>query len=633
MSSGPKMSCDPCVVWLGDAAHSAAERASLELACRFYGFSLDDTLGLSELSSSPAPLLVVITGQKLAACTPAQRTALAATATSLGAVIAVVGIGLECTADILAQFTDGATVKVEGAGCAVDFLTAATRSSDVGYELRGLRFPLGAATTINFEDSAATDIRVLAHTVCDQQSPRPAVVRLGPKNARCYLLAHVAAPADAAPAPGSYPPARFGAIAPYFLLLRDVGGHCCWLPSGPLANLTIDDPWLREPYGCLSFAGLLTEMKRERFHTTIGFVPWNYDRSSTEVVSLIRDNPSHFSIAVHGNNHDRYEFFRYEAHPGDNQRAKPLAEQAFNIRQAMTRMELFQQCTGLTFDRIMVFPHGVSPAATFAELKRHGFWATFNYSNVPLGENPSADRTVALRSVNSDWYGFPAVRRAYPEKYPEAAIAIDLFLGNPVLFMSHQDLFFDGIGSFSSYARTVNVRQPAVQWKSLGEISCHLHRVRWLGERHCEVRLSSRHAKVENPQAGAAEFRFFKFEPVPGAVERITLDGIEIPWTLVAHGVNFSATVPAGATSLAEIHYRRAPDEPAITVRRSGFRNRSLRLIADFRDLTLSRSLVGRLLTRKYYGPGKKRLTFGGLVSRLKAWVRGSRTVMVAKRS
>ena len=49
-------------------------------------------------------------------------------------------------------------------------------------------------------------------------------------------------------------------------------------------------------------------MQEHRFHTTIAFVPWNYDRSSPEVVSLFLENPEHFSIAIHGNNHDHEEF-------------------------------------------------------------------------------------------------------------------------------------------------------------------------------------------------------------------------------------------------------------------------------------------------------------------------------------
>jgi hypothetical protein len=281
-------------------------------------------------------------------------------------------------------------------------------------------------------------------------------------------------------------------------------------------------------------------------------------------------------------------------------------------------MHAFHQRTGLDYDRVMVFPHGIGPAATLGILKEHGFWATANYSNVPLGERPPADPAVGLRSANAEWDGFPALRRNYPQNYSEEAVAVDLFLGNPVLFMAHQDLFFGGIDAFNPDARRVNERQPAVRWTSLGEISRHLHLLRWLGGSRCDVRLVSRHAKIENSRSVPVEFRFAKREPAPEKVARVTVDGMETPSESLAGEVHFAVTLPPGATSLVEVHYHPPlADLGIVAVRRRGFRNRSLRLIADFRDLTLPRSVVGRLLTRKYYRPGKRRPTVSGLLSRL----------------
>jgi hypothetical protein len=334
-------------------------------------------------------------------------------------------------------------------------------------------------------------------------------------------------------------------------------------------------------------------------------------------VALLKAHPQYLSIAIHGNNHDRYEFFRYEARAGDNQRAKPLPEQAFNIRQALVRMDAFHQLTGLDFDRVMVFPHGVCPAQTFGALKQNGFWATSNYSNVPLGEHPPVDPAVALRAANAEWEGFAALRRNYPQNLSEEAIAVDLFLGNPVLFMAHQDLFFDGIDAFTPHARRVNLRQPAVRWLSLGEISRHLHLLRWLDDNHCEVRLVSRHAKIENPRSVPADFCFAKREPNREAVERITIDGVEVAWTFETGELRCTASLPAHAFRLIEIHYHFHTDSAPVTVHRRGFRNRCLRLIAEFRDLVLPRLPGGRILTRKYYRQGKKRPTISGLFSRL----------------
>jgi hypothetical protein len=64
---------------------------------------------------------------------------------------------------------------------------------------------------------------------------------------------------------------------PILMFLRYAGGPCCWHQDSDYANLTIDDPWLTKRYGHLSYEGLLAEMKEVRFHTTIAFIPWNYD--------------------------------------------------------------------------------------------------------------------------------------------------------------------------------------------------------------------------------------------------------------------------------------------------------------------------------------------------------------------
>ncbi len=89
---------------------------------------------------------------------------------------------------------------------------------------------------------------------------------------------------------------RFLEIAPLMMFLRYAFGERCWHSSGNYANLTIDDPWLTEPYGHLSYTGLLKEMEEANFHTTIAFIPWNYDRSEPDVISLFRNHPDRFSI-------------------------------------------------------------------------------------------------------------------------------------------------------------------------------------------------------------------------------------------------------------------------------------------------------------------------------------------------
>jgi len=607
---------EPAVIWFGARDSEESEFARLGLACRFYGFQLLDSPVAGDFPPG-AVVIVVLSASALVAASPTTRATWIAQAESFRAPIAVVGLDSTSAAAANIPFKFPTTLRIVEANPGSSLVAAARTPTETGYELRDMRFPIGAAAAIESEPAAGVEIGVLANIVSSVGVTRPVLLRTGQDDARRYLVTRITEPADAAPAPGSYSPSRFGATAPFFLLLRDVGGERCWQPPCALANLTIDDPFLTEPYGSLSYTGLLAEMRRERFHATIGFIPWNYDRNDPAVVALFRENPDHFSLAVHGNNHDRYEFFRYEARPGDNQRGKPLAVQTFNVRQAMARLVSMEEHTGLKFDRVMVFPHGICPADTLAALKRNGYSATFNYANVPLGEIPSADPAHVARAANAEWHGFPAVRRAYPEKYPEAAVAIDLFLGNPVLFMAHQDNFFGGIDAFTPHARRVNARQPAVRWTSLGEISRQLHLLRWLDDRRCEVRMMSRHAQLEHHRSTAAEFYFTKSEPEPGLVTRVTLDDADLAWTADKGQIHFAATLPTGSSALVEIHYRAPQFDSPITLDRSGLRRRALRLIADFRDLHLPRSAIGRLIIRRYYRGGKKRLTLGGLIARI----------------
>jgi hypothetical protein len=525
---------------------------------------------------------------------------------------------------IVSALFDGAlAVRAVEAMSSSSLAVHAETASEVGYELRGLRFPLPAPGSCTLVVTGRLDTTALAS--CDYSgSFHPVLFRARHARVDHYITGGLPASPELWPSRGSH----FAEIAPFLLLIKSVAGRRGWSAPLPLANLTIDDPWLREPYGCLSYKGLLQQMRVEKFHTTIGFVPWNYDRSWDSVIKIFKENPSYYSVAIHGNNHDRYEFFRYQSRTGDQQRPKPFQEQQFNVRQAMARMEAFASLTGLAFDRVMVFPHGVSPAATIAELKRAGYWATSNYSNVPLDESPPMDPVRQARASTDSWSGFPTLRRAYPQNYSEASIAIDLFLGNPVLFMAHQDLFFDGIDAFNRSANMVNTHCPEVQWASLGKISRYLYLQRFPREGHVEVELQSRRVTVHNAAAAAQTYHFCKYEPTEFAISDVWMSGERVNHERAENEISFSVTIPPQATVEMEI---RGPVAQAMSlpIRRSGFRNHVLRFVSDFRDLQLSGTNWGKQLTRKYYRRGKKRLTVSGIV---RALVLGSPRASVAKK-
>jgi len=63
------------------------------------------------------------------------------------------------------------------------------------------------------------------------------------------------------------------AVLPMLMFLRYACSEQCWHSPGHFANLNIDDPWLADSYGHLSYKGLLEEMGKTNFHTTIDFIP------------------------------------------------------------------------------------------------------------------------------------------------------------------------------------------------------------------------------------------------------------------------------------------------------------------------------------------------------------------------
>ena len=213
-------------------------------------------------------------------------------------------------------------------------------------------------------------------------------------------------------------------ILPIIMFLRYACGQRCWNSPGHYGNLTIDDLWLTEPYGHLSYKELLEEMENHNFHTTIAFIPWNYDRSEPDVVSLFRDNPDRFSVCIHGNNHDHQEFYKYTKILSDSWSAKSLSVQEANIQQSLARMAKFQNLAGLSYDKVMVFPHGIAPARTLGLLKKYNFMATVNAGNVPLDSHEPADSLFWLRPVTMKFENFPSLKRYLPKK-TQSNIAID----------------------------------------------------------------------------------------------------------------------------------------------------------------------------------------------------------------
>jgi len=375
-------------------------------------------------------------------------------------------------------------------------------------------------------------------------------------------------------------------IAPAMVFVRYCAGERGWHTLHHYANFTIDDPWLRQPYGYIDYAALLSEMEKHRFHTTIAFIPWNYDRSWSEVVSIFRNHQDKYSIAVHGDNHDHKEFTNYEI--------KSLDHQIANLKQALIRMDRFHDLTGITYDKVMIFPHSIAPEKTLEALKKYNYLATVNSMKSPMDSIPTASLADDLRTVTMSYAGFPSIQRiSTSTPITEAYIAINQFLGNPLLFYNHSEYFSNGIDAFDSIVDRVNKREPRTEWIGLGDIVRHLYVVKLRDDSDYDVLAFSNNICLNNKSSHNNIYYIQKEESGGQVIGSVTVDGIIHKYIYKGGKISLSVPMPSGSTRCVSIQYANdlkswfggwEHDSVIVSLLRWG---------SDMRDIYLSKTRLG----------------------------------------
>ena len=379
----------------------------------------------------------------------------------------------------------------------------------------------------------------------------------------------------------------FEKVAAEMIYVKHIAGKRGWHALHHYANLTIDDPWLREPYGNLSYEGLLKEMEKHDFHTTIAFIPWNYDRSEAETALLFRRHPDRFSICIHGDDHAHKEFTDYAD--------VPLDVQVAALQQSLARMERFQALTGIPYDRVMVFPHSIAPEGTLAALKASNYLATINSENVPMDSVRPQGALFALRPSTLLFGGFPSIfRDSVDTPIPTYRIAINDFLDNPSFYYTHEGFFGSGIDAFDGTADEVNKLEPDTRWRSVGDIVNHLYLVKLRDDSNYDVLALADSLQLENTTDRDLLFFVRKQETGPPAIASASVDGKETRFELRKGSLELCVPVAAGQSRRIVIQYVSDVDLASISTKHSSFRAYFLRNISDFRDITLSSFRVGR---------------------------------------
>jgi hypothetical protein len=587
------------VVLIRSAEGPTAEQDQMELATRFYGLDLKTVvvrgksetahLGIIEQRSTVA---VAVEANALAEIN--RNALLKSLHRSSGAVIPllILGVTPETDSVLLSSWSGFAAVGARRleSPTRLDYIVG--RVEGVTQQLGGIRFPFPGQDTFYFALNTHRDAGQIMAVGNDNQVV-PVFIEASLDRQPVFLLCKTRPTGTSAPDRDPYSVVdSFAGIAPVMMFVKYSAGERGWHAPHHYANFTIDDPWLREPYGALSYEGLLKEMEKHNFHTTIAFIPWNYDRSEAGVVALFRDHPERFSISIHGDNHEHREF---EDLQSEERRAAAL-------RQALARMEKFKLLTQIPYDPVFVFPHDIGSEDVFEKLKAYNYLATVNSTNVPSDRPAPLTPFFALRPVTTAFAGFPSVTR-YPAGIdnPTEVIAISEFLENPLFFYSHHEFFAAGIDGFNRIADEVNRREPATIWSGLGEIASHLYLLKLRDDRDYDVLAFSNSLKLDNASVGDRVYHIEKPERADAAIEGVTLDGERIPFHVGYQGISLVITVPPGQHRKIVIRDANTIDVTSVSTAKNSIRVYFLRMASDFRDILLSKSRMGNVVTRMYY--------------------------------
>lgn len=611
------------VMFLDSMPKESAESRQLDLACQFYGLNLRriavpcDPSAIAWIDSMRASQSSCFIIDMRALNDLQHKEIYSYLCNKENVNILVMGIASEISPELITLWSAGAINSCQKTGqISGDAFYKVSNDRAIAFELAGQIIPISNPTSrsphffsLQNSDQCSSIIEIAPG---QSKNSLPIFVCCAKNRAKVFLQASQnPIQNELPPNSWSFNRENFWDIAPVMMFLKYALGEQCWHSPGDYANFTIDDPWLIEPYGCLSYNGLLKEMELANFHTTIAFIPYNFDRSSLEVASLFRSHPDKFSICIHGNNHDHWEFYRYESDATNLRRAKPLADQEENIRQALARMETFQRKLSVNYDRVMVFPQGIAPQKTLALLKKYHFLATCNggqHGNVPLDVEMPIDPIWQLRSIYTQYENFPSLKRYMPEKeMPRASqnrIAIDLFLDNPLLLWAHHDFFRDGSHAFNKTAQAANTIQPDLQWNSLGEIAQHLYLERRRDDGDYDIKAWSSNLIIENHHHLPVRYFLQKEESFDPPIKKLTLNGHPYPYEKSLNNLSLTFILAPEQASHIVIEYEHEVDWANIATHNTDPHIARLRKLSDLRDRTLSRFWLGQLAVRYYYQTG-----------------------------
>ena len=368
---------------------------------------------------------------------------------------------------------------------------------------------------------------------------------------------------------------HFLSATPLVLYIKWAFPSTCWSASEANACLIIDDPLLRRKYGCVDFERLLASMQVHRFSTSVAFIPWNWRRSSPEIVSLFKKNPEHFSLSVHGCDHVNKEF-------GASDRLRLYGK----ARRALERMSQHARDTGLQHDCVMVFPQGVFSKAGMDALKHTTFIGAANNDVVSTDAGQPALTIADLWAPAVMRYSsFPIFTRRYPWEGIEN-FAFDILLGKPALIVIHHDYCSDGYDRLTTFVEALNGLNCSLHWNNLGNVVRRSFRRKRLSPDASEVEMYGKELRLENHNGHRMRYLVRKLESNPSDIKEVHVGTGTIMYECHEDCIRFTAELNSAETALIRVIMHELDEKPFQSDENVPYRVKAMlrRYVCELRD-------------------------------------------------
>jgi hypothetical protein len=372
----------------------------------------------------------------------------------------------------------------------------------------------------------------------------------------------------------------FSSAVPPTMYLKWACRDVCWNSAETSACLIVDDPLLKSRYGFLQFREALDLMDKQDFATTIGFIPWNWRRTSPSTVRMFQQRSDRFSISVHGCDHTASEF----ATPS-------TALLNTRIKAARHRMELLRQKTSLQCDHVMIFPQGAfSPEAGLA-LKLNGFVAAVNTEVAPFNDTRNDTRIADVWNVAIMKYGtFPIFTRRYLSHGIEN-FAFDELLGKPCFIVGHHDTFKDHGRDLVDFIARLHSLKWTLHWRPLGDAIVRTFKIRTECDGTSVIQMYGEKLIIENSSTEPRHALILKEEGDVDCIKAVLANQQPVDCASEGKNIQFNVTLGPKQTMQVQIMYF---DKLGMNATHTGVgydaKTRLRRYLSEFRDNYLSQS-------------------------------------------